>query len=296
MTFEQLEYLIAAAEHPTFFDAAESLHITQSTLSKQIMKLERELGVSLFDRSRRNASLTAAGSVFCQDARKLLAQYRKSLANLRQFQESAQKEIRIGTLPILNQYHLTTRFNTFAKQHPEYTLILDEVEEQELLSGFEADSYDLIVARSSMTDPNRHISWLLTEDELVAVLPAGHRLADAGSLTLADLAEERFLLMNRYTSIYQLCMDCFRQSGITPRVLRTGRVESIISAVAVGEGISLLPKGNFEVFHHDHVIPVPFRPSITLPVVLVRKKAKSAAPAVKELIQFLNHSIPSPRQ
>lgn len=287
MTFEQLECLIAAAEHRTFFDAAESLHITQSTLSKQIMKMEQELGVALFDRSRRSASLTEAGKQFCRDAKGLRAQYREALANLRRFQENAQKEIRIGTLPILNQYHLTSCFSSFMQQHPELSLILDEKEEQELLSGFESDSYDLIIARISMLETGRHTVYPLAQDELVAVLPAGHRLAGGGPLSLHELAGERFILMNRYTSIYQLCMDCFRQCGITANVVRTARVESIISAVAVGDGISLLPKGNFEVFHHDHVIPVPLDPTVALPVVLARKKSRTVSPAVKELIHFL---------
>ena len=67
MTFEQLNDVIAVVENETFLEAAESRNISQSTLSKKIMKLERELDITLFDRSRRKASLTEAGSVFYQD-------------------------------------------------------------------------------------------------------------------------------------------------------------------------------------------------------------------------------------
>ena len=72
MTLEQLQYFVAIVESATFFDAAESLHIAQSTLSKQIRNLELELDVQLFDRSRRPASLTDAGRILYPDAVKLL--------------------------------------------------------------------------------------------------------------------------------------------------------------------------------------------------------------------------------
>lgn len=72
MTFEQLQCFIASVEEKTFFDAAQSLYISQSSLSKQIMKLEQELGVMLWDRSRRKAGLTEAGNIFYQDALFLL--------------------------------------------------------------------------------------------------------------------------------------------------------------------------------------------------------------------------------
>ena len=75
MTFEQLQCFIASVEEHTFLDAAESLHISQSSLSKQIMKLEQELEVELWDRKKRKAVLTKAGLLFYQDARILIKQY-----------------------------------------------------------------------------------------------------------------------------------------------------------------------------------------------------------------------------
>ncbi len=287
MTFEQLNCFIAIVEHNTFFDAAESLHMGQSNLSKQIIKMEKELGISLLDRSRRNAALTPAGEEFYRDALSLTCQYSQALSGLQKYREDFQKEVHVGTLPILNQYHLTQYFKAFSESHKDISVTLEEVEEQELLHGLDTDRFDLIIARKTMLDSKLHALYPLTEDNLVAVVPAGHRLAVRPSLTLEDIAEEPFLLMNRYTSIYQLCMDMFRQSGIQPHILRTARVESLLSAVAIGEGISLLAESNFNVFHHDHVTAVPLNPPVTLPVVLGRKKNRNITLAMKELISFL---------
>ena len=79
MTFEQLQYFISIVEHDTFFDAAEDLHISQSALSKQIMRLEKELNLRLFDRSRRKASLTDPGRAFYQEAVVLYQNYKNML-------------------------------------------------------------------------------------------------------------------------------------------------------------------------------------------------------------------------
>ena len=75
MDFDQIRCFVAAVREPTFMDAAAALHITQSSLSKQIRKLENEISLSLFDRSRRKASLTPAGQVFYKEALDLLSQY-----------------------------------------------------------------------------------------------------------------------------------------------------------------------------------------------------------------------------
>lgn len=277
MTFEQLEYFLAAARAETFFDAAESLHITQSSLSKQIMKLEKELNVRLFDRSRRSAVLTDAGREFLKEAGDLFHRYRAMRKRMQAFEDVSERTLRIGTLPFLSQYGLTGLFKDFSAAHPEIRLLLEEVEEIDLLSGFSSGRYDLIIARSHMCDESHFRFLLLDEDRLAAMLPAGHPLAWRKSVSLSDLAGEPFLLMHPYTSLYQLCMKLFHDAGITPHVLRTARLESIISAVALGEGVSLFAEKNFNLFRHESVVSVPIVPSPTLSVGVIYKDGEVSA-------------------
>ena len=277
MTFEQLEYFLAAARAETFFDAAESLHITQSALSKQIMKLEKELNVRLFDRSRRSAVLTDAGREFLKEAGDLFHRYRAMRKRMQAFEDVSERTLRIGTLPFLSQYGLTGLFKDFSVAHPEIRLLLEEVEEIDLLSGFSSGRYDLIIARSHMCDESHFRFLLLDEDRLAAMLPAGHPLAWRKSVSLSDLAGEPFLLMHPYTSLYQLCMKLFHDAGITPHVLRTARLESIISAVALGEGVSLFAEKNFNLFRHESVVSVPIVPSPTLSVGVIYKDGEVSA-------------------
>ncbi|MCD8148113.1 MAG: LysR family transcriptional regulator [Clostridiales bacterium] len=288
MTFDQLECFIAAVEQNTFFDAAESVNMTQSALSKQIMKLERDLDLPLFDRSGRSAVLTEGGQLFYKEAIALFAQYRQSMLRVQQYREQTRQQLRIGTLPILSQYGLTPLFGEFARQHPQIIMTLDEVEETELMHGLDTGGYDLIIARSSMFSPEKYHIFSLAEDRLAAILPCSHPLAKKESLSLRDLAEEHFILMKPYTSIHQLCMKLFEKSDTRPNILRTARMESIIGAISAGEGVSLLPEKSFQIFSHEDLTAIPIQPAPPLSVVAARKKA---APASTGTARFWNYMM-----
>ena len=151
----------------------------------------------------------------------------------------------MGTLPVLSQYHLTGSFRLFQKEHPEISLALTEVEESELMEGIEKKRFAMILARESMIDTEHYHFFPIATDRICVMLPADHPLATRQKLSVTALTDQSFLLMHPYTSIYQLCMQIFQNAGIHPSILRTARVESLISAVAVGEGISLFAESNF---------------------------------------------------
>lgn len=301
MNFEQLEAFLAAAESRTFFDAAESLHISQSALSKQILKLEKELNTVLFDRSRRSAELTEAGIIFLQEARELHTRYLTMLERMQEFSRSSAMSLNIGTLPVLSQYGITGTVKQFSTLHPDIHLSLLEAEEPELMSGLDSDRYDLIVARNCMCSSSLHHFFPMAEDRLAVLLPASHPLAGREFITLRELSEETFLLMPPHTALFQLCIQLFHDAGITPRILRTARLESIISAVAFQEGISLSAEKNFELFRHESVVSVPLIPSPSLTVGAIWKKSppctradrkKPLKPALVCFLDFLkNESI-----
>lgn len=288
MTFEQLDYFIATVESKTFFDAAEKMHISQSMLSKQIKKLEKELGVLLWDRSKRQAALTKAGQAFYIEAQNLSLQYHATLQKMKVFCPDISYEFHIGTLPFLSQYHLTEPIRQFIQSHTEISISLSELEEEDLLNGLSNDIFDLIIAREMMVDQELYHFHVITEDRLSVILPVDHPLADRSTLSLNDIMNERFLLMHPYTSIYQLCQKLFIEADVKPQVLRTARVESLISAVQIGEGISLFPESNFRLFRHDGLVAIPLSNAPTLQVGIAYKKDRKLLPILREFQDFLS--------
>lgn len=287
MNFEQLTYFIAIVENDTYFNAAEYLNMSQSNLSKQIIKLENELAIDLFDRSYRSAVLTDAGRLFYNDALQLIDQYHKVLQHIDDYKKSNEQNLHIGTLPIQTQYNLTSIFNRFKNQNPNIHISIDEVEEYDLIIGLNQDKYDIIIARENMINSKQYDTYPIAEDELVVVLPSSHKLAAHSTLDFNLLSGEKFILMNPYTSIYKLCIQQIKKYNIDANIVRTARTESIIGAVSFNEGISLLPKSNFEIFNHKNVVNIPFNNPIRLSVVIAKKNTRVTTPALKKLIEFI---------
>ncbi len=287
MTFEQLECFLAAANESTFFEAAEHLHMTQSALSKQIMKLEKELQVTLFDRSKRHAVLTEAGTLFAEDAAALLTSKNRVLHRLAQYRQANDSSFSVGTLPILSQYGLTSLFYAFSKEVPHCTIFCEEVEEAALLSGLECGEFSFGILRDSMIPEGVYKTIPLAEDALMVVLPAAHPLAERPALSLSDIAEEPFFLMQKHTAIYQLCLDLFSTYHHQPRLLRTARMESILDAVSLGHGLSLLPQKSFQLFQHADLVSVPLMEAPGLQIFLAWDKKKKLSDGEKLFLKFI---------
>ena len=288
MTFEQLSYFIAIVENDTFFDAACEMNISQSSLSKQIMKLEKELDLTLFDRTTRNATLTQAGEFFYTEAKQLIKHYNSTLENIENFKTLHENKLHIAVLPIQTQYNLNSLFNNFRKENPDIELKITEVEDDRLIEGIERNEYDLIIAREAMFDKSQFTTYPLAKDELIVALSSEHKLSQRDKLTFDDIKNENFILMNPYTSIYQLCINKLKENNIDANIIRTARTESIIGSVAINEGISLLPKSNFEVFHQKNINTISLEPQIILSVVLAKNKKTTPNIAIKKFIKFVD--------
>ena len=288
MTFEQLSYFIAIVENDTFFDAACEMNISQSSLSKQIMKLEKELDLTLFDRTTRSATLTQAGEFFYNEAKQLIEHYKLTLENIENFKCLHENKLHIAVLPIQTQYNLNALFNSFRKENSDIKLQITEVEDDRLIEGISKNEYDLIIARETMFDKSQFKTYQLAKDELIAAISSEHKLSQRDKLTFDDIKNENFILMNPYTSIYQLCINKLKENNIDANIIRTARTESIIGSVAINEGISLLPKSNFEVFHQKNINTISLEPQIALSVVLAKHKKTASNIAIKEFIKFVD--------
>ena len=288
MTFEQLSYFIAIVENDTFFDAACEMNISQSSLSKQIMKLEKELDLTLFDRTTRSATLTQAGEFFYNEAKQLIEHYKLTLENIENFKSLHENKLHIAVLPIQTQYNLNALFNSFRKENPDIELQITEVEDDRLIEVISKNEYDLIIARETMFDKSQFTTYQLAKDELIAAISSEHKLSQRDKFTFDDIKNENFILMNPYTSIYKLCINKLKENNIDANIIRTARTESIIGSVAINEGISLLPKSNFEVFHQKNINTISLEPQIALSVVLAKHKKTASNIAIKEFIKFVD--------
>lgn len=287
MQMEQLNYFISIVEHRTYLQAAEVLNISQSSLSKKIIALENELDIILFDRSKRSVTLTDAGKVFYAEAQKMMTCYENMLHTLQPFTVNGRGNIRLATLPVLAPYHLLPPLQNFKNQNSNINLIIQEVEEEAIITGLKHQVYDLGIIRKEYIKNQVFEFYKIAEDELVALLPLSHYLSNSTQLSLSDLKDESFILMNKHTGIHTLCLKACQEAGFSPKVIQTARIETIVSSVINGEMISLLMRNQLNSFNQSGIVIIPIKPTIKSELGIIRYKKSPLRGNQKKLIDFL---------
>ncbi|MDG9783003.1 LysR family transcriptional regulator [Metapseudomonas otitidis] len=237
MTFTQLEIFALVAELRGFTAAALRLSISQSAVSHAIRALEQELGVSLVRRDPAGVELTDIGRDLLVQARQILG-----LAEGMAQQAAAARGLRRGTLrigsfgPTSSLRLLPPLLAAFAEAHPGIEVYVEEGTDQQVLDGL----LDRRVEIGFVVLPeNRFDTLPLVEDQLVAVVPRGHPLAEQAALPLAALCDDPFILTAAGSA--PLVSGVFAAARLSPRIrYRTGQLLSTLAQVEAGLGITLV--------------------------------------------------------
>ncbi|MGH3642818.1 MAG: LysR substrate-binding domain-containing protein [Mycobacterium sp.] len=238
-----IRYFIAVAEELNFGRAAARLHIAQPPLSVQIQDLERDLGVKLFDRTRRRTSLTREGEVFLLEARQICDQVSRARRAVNQAACGELGRLRVAGVPYAFMEVLPTVVPRFRQQNPNIVVDLREAGTQESLDSLLAGTVDVAYVRQGDPIEGLEVEPVRT-GTLEAVVPLGHRLAGVGSIEITDLASEPFVATSRHISpyYYDQTLSALTAAGITPRtVVEATSIQAQLGYVACGMGVSLVP-------------------------------------------------------
>ncbi|GAA4235144.1 LysR family transcriptional regulator [Actinomadura meridiana] len=243
MELRHLRYFVAVAEHQGFSRAAKHLHLAQQSLSQQIVALERDLGVRLFDRDTRGTRLTDAGQVFLVEARAVLA---RADAAVLVAQRAGRGEIGRLDLVFLTStanYMLPPVVKALRERAPGLELTTHHEHIDELVAGLRDGRFDAAFTRPPLV-PDLATRTLATEP-VCAVLPVGHPLADRAELHLADLADDDWVLSPResWPPWHEKYDRDFAVAGFTPRIVqRASGAANLLGLVAAGVGVTRLAR------------------------------------------------------
>ncbi len=242
MEFHQLRYVCAVAETGSFSRAAERCQVAQPSLSQQVLKLEEDLGVKLFDRLGRSVSLTEAGRAFVPHARSILHQMEEARSSVADKGADIRGSVAVGVIPTVAPYLMPRYTAAFAKKYPEAKLRIVEETTPILVESLRDLSIDLAILALPLRHKDLELFPLRTEP-LFAVLPKDHPHAAAESLALKDLRGESFVMLRDGHCFRDLSLAACTHARITPNIaFESGQFSSLVGMVAAGVGVSLVPE------------------------------------------------------
>ena len=244
MELRQLRYFVAIAEEGNFSRAAERLHVSQPPLSTQIKSLEDELGVRLFERNNRGVSLTAAGLVFFEETRTVLARLEHAKNQALRADRGDLGMLSIGFVSIADYGILPPALKHFRAGFPSVEVQLHELTTDAQIRELRAARLDLGIGLAPVDESDLMFERLLCE-ELVLAAPSGHPAAKgAGAIDLRALSKDSFIVPPRDIApgLYDLTISHCRSFGFAPRITQHARqMQTVIGLVSCGMGVALVP-------------------------------------------------------
>ncbi|HEX3985883.1 MAG TPA: LysR substrate-binding domain-containing protein [Acidobacteriaceae bacterium] len=305
MELRHLRYFCAVADWKGFNRAATALRVSQSAISDQIFDLEREMGVTLINRSRQRFNLTPTGEIFLEDARRILADADRAVDRARRSARGDIGSLRIAFLVWGASSFLPGVIREFRQLHPGVHLSVREMLPNEQSEALTQGSLDVGFTRPLQPPyAGRLRSEILYNDPFLAVLPREHPRVRS-SLDLRDLANESFVLCERDISpvLFDRIISMCGRAGFAPRIVQTSNVfSSVLALVEAGEGITLIPSSLRHVRVSDLAFCPVNDPEGTIELVMAWSEERASKPLenflefVRDRREIIRGSLdPSPR-
>lgn len=239
----QLAYFVAVSRIRHFTRAAEDVHVSQPALSKQIRKLERELGTPLFSRARGNVALTAAGETLLPLARRILADVESAQVQVQELVGLGRGRVRLGATPSLSTVLLPDALARFHEAHPGIELVVEESGSRDLVRMVAQGELDLalIVLPLHRRDPALATAPILREP-LVVAAPADGSVVSAKSLRVRDLRRYPLVMFREGYDLREVTLGACADAGFEPKLsVEGGEMSAVLRFVQAGLGHAVVP-------------------------------------------------------
>ena len=290
MNLRQLRYFLAVAHELHFGRAASKLHIAQPPLSAQIKQLETDLGVVLFNRTKRRVELTTAGKTLQVEAQQILE--RVSLARHKTIQASRGElgQLTIAFVSSAMYSILPAWLIKFRQQYPGVKLILKEATGLEQIEGLLSHRIDI----GFIHPPILHkeiVSSLVWQEPWLLAVPEKHGLSAHEKVSIENLAEEDFILVERAlaTEMHDNILRFCSQAGFSPNIVQTAeQLQTILGLVAAQMGISILPSA-VQKLQRAGVCYRPFVEQTPYTELIMIQRNEDAAAALNNFVEMHPH-------
>ena len=309
MTITQLQYVLAVAEHKNFTLAAEKCFVTQPTLSMQIQKVEEELNILIFDRSKKPIQLTEIGHKIVNQAKNIVNEADRMQDIVEQQKGFIGGEFRLGIIPTIMPTLLPMFLNNFIKKYPKVKLIIEELNTDEIITKLKNGHLDAAIAATPLME-EKIKEIVLYFEPFMAYIPQSHKNYAKDEIEISDLNLDEILLLQDghcfRDGILNLCKNVSKNE-FSHFQIESGSFETLIKLADEGLGITLLPylhtldlKDNDKTKLKHFKAPKPARevslifPKTELKIQIIDALRATIAGVIKGAIVFQNVEIISP--
>ena len=244
MDINRLVCFVAVAQTLNFSEAARRCYLSQSTVSRYIAELEKEFGVQLFTRSRRDVVITNEGKILLPYAIDMLSSFNKAKTVIKELHDGGKGKITVGC-DVTSLSFPSKCLSDFGKRYPGISIELRQIDTADRAQAITGGEYDFCFMPRDMVPESSGVETVITHTEPLVIVSAKKSRFKGKTLSLSELAEERLVLLSESSApiLYMEIMDLLRTFHISPRV--DSSYEDLVSlymAVSSGMGVSVLPK------------------------------------------------------
>lgn len=286
MEIQQLYYYMELCKQKNFTEAGYACNMTQGALSKQIRKLENELGITLIRRNTRKFELSKEGEIFLSYAKKMTGTYEEMLKNVQKNQE-----IKIGCMLVLAPYHFARLVADFRKEYPDIKLVIDERIASEIQEN--SDRYDFLILRENMMEDQKKFRFSpLYDDKLCAVLYEKHPLYGRDRLQLKELKDDVFIFPERGSGSYEVFYKSCEKAGFEPKIaFEFPQANTIMSFVSEGVGVTITFSTVYREAKCAGVKMIPLEDELHSVISLFYRKNKPLDYAKKQFLNYVREHL-----
>ena len=243
MAITQLQYVLAITEHKNFTKAAEKCFVTQPTLSTQIQKLEDELDILIFDRSKKPIELTDVGRKIVNQAKNIVNESDRIQDIVDQQKGFIGGEFKMGIIPTVMPTLLPMFLKAFIKKYPKVNLKIEELTTEDIITKINDGHLDAAIVSTPLENENIKERVLFYEP-FVGYIPSNHRLSSKKKIEVSDLEINDMLLLEDghcfRDGVINLC-KAFKNQTFENFQLESGSIETLVKLSNEGLGMTLLP-------------------------------------------------------
>ena len=293
MDIKQISYFMAVAQEGSFSRAAEKLEVSQPTLSMAVKKLEEELGAELFYSFNRRQNLTDEGLRLKEGAAKLLEVYQETIENVKLSDHVGSGVVTLGLSPLFGACFFGDLIPSFSAAYPNIKINMLEDGANKIDELVEKGEVDLAVTLNTERTAS-FASCHFSTQRNVALLHKKHPLANAKSITVADLKEDSFAIFNQDFILNRQIMSACHAAGFRPKIaLLSSQWDFMVELVSRNRAVSILPKPVLDKHPDPNVVCVPLMDSMKYwDIVLAWNKQKYMSKSCRLFLDYVKENLP----